>query len=131
MRKSLKTGTNGYGRSMMVGLLGCLLFLAILFAMAILSDAEKRIISNCAWAAKGGLLVCAILCGVAAGAGAQRDRFLRTLTGEGALLLTLICVAVWKGELRFASFLTDIGFLVFGAFAGSLRKGRTAGKRRG
>ena len=131
MRKPLKTGTKGYGRPMIVGVLGCLLFLVILLAMSILSDMDKRIVSNSVWVAKGALLVCAILCGVAAGAGGPKDRFLRALAGQAALLLALICVAVWKGELRFASILTDIGFLVFGAFAGSLRKVRTAGKRRG
>ena len=121
-----------YLSAVMIGTACAVLFCLMLLLAAMVSESKPTILTHGAWTAKVCLLIIALLCGVLAGRRAGQRMLLHALTAEGVLLAFLtLCVIGCGNEIRFASVLIDLLFLLFGAFAGTEQGRRGRIKRRG
>ena len=114
-------GYHGYGIWISCGLLGSLVFFALLFTAAFLSDSYSILFTNKAWTARTCLAFGSLVSGWTAAKNASQKRLLNACAGEGVLLLIVfVCVLMFQSEANLISCVLDIGIMFFGAFAGSL-----------
>lgn len=113
-------------------LLSLVILTVLLAAAALLSGKHEFLLDHRAWVSKAGLLIAAITAGLIASRRATRKRLFHALAGEGGLLI--VCTALLASHgFQGGSYgmLLDIGFMLIGAFAGTLLCGRSGIQRRG
>ena len=121
-----------YLRSAPLGLVGVLLFFALLLAATALSETQNKVMELKTPLAKAFLFAGAFASGMLAGNRAEEGRLLHALSAELPLLLVLaFCALAFAGETRFASVAVDLTLLLFGAFAGTALSGKRRVQRRG
>jgi hypothetical protein len=121
----------GYWNDVIAGAVGTALFLGLLFLGAIISESRQEIMSAGAWTARVCLLLGALLCGMVAGGRAGQRKLLHAMAAEGVLFAVLLLCAFGCGKTpTLPSLLIDLAVLLFGAFAGTLRREKGRVKRR-
>ena len=121
----------GYWNDVIAGAVGTALFFGLLFLGAIISESRQEIMSAGAWTARACLLLGALLCGMIAGGRAGQRKLLHAMAAEGVLFAVLLLCAFGCGKTpTLPSLLIDLAVLLFGAFAGTLRREKGRVKRR-
>ena len=132
MKRTRTVFSGGYLFSVIMGGVSAVLFLGLLFLAAVLGERRSEIMSAPSVAAGVCLFVSALLCGLCAGGRAGERKLLHALAAEGTLLALVLLFALGCGNTpRPGTLLLDLALLLFGAFAGTLRRGKGRVKRRG
>lgn len=127
----LKPGSTNV-KCVLCGVFGVLLFLALIFLSALLSERHTILIDPKAPTAKACLFISALACGWMGSRAGERARFFHALSCEAPLFVFTIVIALLSGSsASFLSLAVDFVILLFGAFAGTLSVGGKRRKRRG
>ena len=123
-----------YKRWILCGLLGALVFFALILTLSIICGRWTSVFSYKIYTVRFCLFLSALLCSYISARTATRKRFLNALAGEGILYLVIsaCAFAFFDGSGLFPFFI-DVGIMFFGAFAGTIigtvRKKQRSGKR--